>query len=84
MKIGDDNFGPFKIRKHIARNEFATLIVAVRVIRQENTESVTDRNTGCDNEKASGKLLAARSAHGINSLPGNEHGHDGSLARTRG
>jgi hypothetical protein len=38
----------------------------------------------CHDEKAARELLAGRVAHGIDGLPGDQHGHDGGLASTRG
>jgi hypothetical protein len=52
MVIGDDNLGPFKVRKHVVGDQFTALVVTVRVIRMEDAKAITDRYAGCDDEKA--------------------------------
>ena len=82
--IGDDDLGPFEVAKHIARNQFTALIVAVRIVGLKDAQAVTDRQAGRHDQKSAGELFAVWPAHGIDGLPGNQHGHDGGLARAGG
>src|SRR5450631_2500477 len=78
--VGNDDLRVVDVFEHVARHQFAVLIVAVRVIRLEHAESVFDGQTGGNDEEATGEILAAGTADGVDCLPGDKHGHDGGFA----
>ncbi len=79
--VGDDDLGAVHVVEHVARDELAAGVVAVRIVRLQDAQPVLDRQAGRDDEKAAGEVLAARAAHGVDRLPGDQHRHDGGLAR---
>ena len=82
--VGDDDLGPVHVVEHVAGNQFAVCVVAVGVVRLENAQAVLDGQPGRDDQKAARELLAAGPAHGVDGLPGDQHGHDGGLAGAGG
>jgi len=82
--IGDDDLCPRKIGQHVGGDKLTALVIAVRVVGLEHPEAITDGNAWSHDQKATGELLAGRTAHGIDGLPGDEHGHDRGLARAGG
>ena len=56
-------------------------VVAVGIIRLQNAQPVANRQARRDHQKAASEMCTARSADGIDSLPGDDHRHDGRLAR---
>ena len=84
MVVGDDDLGSVDFLEQILRNHFAILVVAVRVVRLQNTEAVLDRKTGRDHKKSAREVFTSGAANSVNSLPGNEHGHDRGLASAGG
>lgn len=80
MIIGDDHPGPLDVAQHIRRHQLARLVVAFRIGGQKHAEPILDGNAGRDHQKAVGKAFAARVTHGVDSLPGYEHGHDRGFA----
>ena len=57
------------------------LVIAVRVVRHDDAQPVSNSDTGRDNQEAARELLAIGVADGIDGLPGDQHGHDGRFAR---
>ncbi len=82
--IGDDHSGSLDVAQHIWWHQFARLVVALRIGGQKNAEPIPDGNAGRDHQKTEGKTFAVRIPHGVDGLPGNEHGHDRGFARTGG
>ena len=82
--VGDDDLGAVDVVQHVARHQLAVRIVAVRVVRVEHAQPVLDRDPRRDNEEAAGEAPALRPPHGVDGLPGDEHGHDRRLPRARG
>ena len=82
--VGDDDLGLFKITQHLSGYQFPALVIAVGVIREQDAESVPDGDAGCDDQEPAGVFLAAWAACCVDRLPGDEHRHDGGLARARG
>ncbi len=82
--VGDDDFCPFQIGKHILGNQLAACIVGVRVIGLKHTQTVANGQAGRDNQEAACEFFAGGATYGIDGLPGDEHGHDGCLAGARG
>ena len=80
MVIGDDNLGPFKVRKHVIGDQFTALVVTVRVIRLEDAQAITDCYTRCDNEKATSELFTVWPTYRVDCLPDDQHSHDSGLA----
>ncbi len=84
MEVRDDDLGAVDVAEHVVGDEFTALIIAVRIVGLQHAQAVTDRQTGGHDQEPACELLAVRSAHGIDRLPGDDHGHDGRLARARG
>lgn len=82
--VGDDDLGAVDLVEHVVGHQLAVLVIAVRIVRLEHLEAVLDSEARGDNEESAGEGLAAGTAHGLDRLPGDEHGHDGGLARTGG
>ena len=82
--VGDDDLGPVDVVEHVAGHQLAARVVAVRVVRLEHAQAVLDREPGRDDEEAAREALALRPAHGVDRLPGDQHRHDGRLARAGG
>ena len=80
MVVRDDHARPLHVRQHVARNEFAAAVVALRVFRQEDTEAVPDRDPGRHDQEAAREVPAAGTADRVHRLPGDQHGHDRGLA----
>src|SRR5262245_45427910 len=80
MIIGDDDFGAVKLAEQVAWNKLTALVVAVGIVGVPHAQWVFERQTRRDHEKATGEFLATWPAHGIDSLPGNQHGHNRSFA----
>ena len=84
MIIRDDNLGAIHLTQQIGRHQFTAAVVAIGIVGLENPQTVLDRETGGDHDKPASKPLAGRSADRVDGLPGNQHGHDRSLAGTGG
>ena len=65
-------------------HQLAAAVVAVRVVRLQHAQPVLDRDAGRDDEEAAREALAARAAHRVDRLPGDEHRHHGRLAGAGG
>ena len=81
--VRDDDLRLAEICEHVVRDELAALVVAVRIVRLKDAQSVSDGEPRGDDEEPSREPGASRSAHRVDRLPGDEHGHDGGLARAR-
>ena len=82
--VGDDDLGAFDIVEHVAGNQFAAGVVAVGIVRLEHAQPVLDRQAGRDDQETAGEVFAPGPANGVDRLPGDEHRHDGGLARAGG
>ena len=83
--VGDDDLAPSAdLGQHVAGDQLAALVVAVRVVGLEHAQAIADRDAGSDDEEAAGELLAVRPADGVDRLPGDEHRHDRGLAGAGG
>ena len=78
--VRDDHARPLHVRQHVARNEFAAAVVAVRVFRQQNPEAVPDRDSRRYDQETAREVPAAGTADRVHGLPGDQHGHDHRLA----
>ncbi|EKD39610.1 MAG: hypothetical protein ACD_75C00347G0002 [uncultured bacterium] len=76
MIIGDDDLRPFKVGKHIGGDNLPAPVIAVRVVRQENAQAVTDSQSWGYNQKTTGEFFAGGVTGSIDGLPGNKHGHN--------
>ena len=83
MVVRDDDLRPVEVGEHVAWDQFAALVIAVRVVRLEDPEAVADSDPGGDDEKPAGEPGAPRPAYGVDGLPCDEHSHDGGLAGAR-
>ena len=52
--IGDDDLGPVQIVKHVAWNKFAAGVVAVGIIRLQNSKAVFDGQAWSNDQKTLG------------------------------
>ena len=84
VEVGDDDLGAAKVGQHVRVYQFAAGVVAVRVVRQQHAQAVADGDAGGHHQKATGEARAVRAPHRVHGLPGDEHGHDGGLARAGG
>jgi hypothetical protein len=84
MIVGDDDLRATNFLKQIAWHQFPTSVITVRVIRVEDPQSFLNRETRCYDKKPTAELLAVGATFGIDRLPGDEHRHDGRLARAGG
>ena len=71
-----------QVAEHVGRHQLAALVVAVRVVRLEHPQAVADGETRGDHQESAGEPPTAGTAHRIDGLPRDEHGHDGGLAGT--
>ena len=58
-------------------------VVAVRVVRVQHAQPVTNGEAGGHDEESAAEAPAAGTAHRVDRLPGDDHRHDGGLARPR-
>ena len=61
-------------------DEFARRVVAFRVLGLQHAQPVADGDAGRDDEKTPAEPAAARRAHRVGRVPGDQHRHDGGLA----
>ena len=57
--VGDDDLGAVEVVEHVARDQLAAGVVAVRVVRLEDAQAVLDGQPGRDDQEATRELLAA-------------------------
>ena len=84
VEVGDDDLGPMQLVEHVARHQFAVLVIAVGVVGLQYPQAVLDGQAGSTDQETAREILARRSAHRIDRLPGNQHRHHRRLARTGG
>ena len=82
--VGDDDLRLVHVGQHVRRHQLAMAVVAFGVIGQEDPQAITDRDPGRDDQETATERLAARVAHGIERMPGDQHRHHGGLARPGG
>jgi hypothetical protein len=79
--VGNHDFRAVDVVEHVAGDQLAAGVVAVRVVRLENSQAVLDGEARGDDEKTAREAFAAGAANGVNCLPGDQHGHDRGFAR---
>jgi hypothetical protein len=77
-----NNFGPVQILQHVAGHDFKIDVQIVGVIGFKHAKPIFDGETVSANQKAPRKYFAAGTPHGVDCLPGDQHGHDSCLAGT--
>ena len=82
--VGDDDLRPVEVGQQVVRHEVAAAVVAVRVVRLEHPQPILDGEAGGDDQESPREAAAARPAHRVDGLPGDQHGHHGGLARAGG
>ena len=82
--IGNDDPRPLKVRQHAVGDQFIFPVVTVRIVRLQDTQSVSNSDAGRDDEEATGETGARRQAQSIQRLPRNQHGHYSRLAGAGG
>ena len=60
------------------------MVIAVRVVWLKDAKSVTNCESGCDDQKSFGVFFAVGATDGVDGLPSNQHCHDGRFARSGG
>ena len=84
MVVGDDDVGVVHQLTDVRREQLTLVVVVAVLARLKYAQPVADGDAGRDDEKS---LREARVAWGdmlVHSLPGDEHGHDDSLAGSGG
>jgi hypothetical protein len=84
VRIRDHDLGSPDFLKQVLWNQFAVFVIAVRIVRLQNTKTILDRKTGRDNKKSAREVLTPGAANSVNSLPRNEHRHNRGLAGAGG
>jgi hypothetical protein len=64
--------------------QLAAGVVTVRVMGLEHAQAIADGQAGGDDQEPAGKFVAVGLAHGIDGVPGNQHGHNSGLASAGG
>jgi hypothetical protein len=64
--------------------QLAAGVVTVRVIGLEHAQAIADGQAGGDDQEPARKFLTIGPAHGIDGVPGNQHGHNSGLASAGG
>ena len=59
-------------------------VVAVRVVGLQDAQAILDGQAWGHDQKTAGETLALRVAHGVDGLPGDQHGHHRGLAGAGG
>jgi len=83
MKVGDENLGLTELLKVAGRQKVALDVVVVRVIRQKDTEAVTDGDPGGHHQERVRKPPVLTVGQPVEGLPRDEHGHEDRLAAAR-
>ena len=81
--VRDDDLRALQIGEHVARHQLATLVIAVRVVRLQHAQAISNRQPRRHDEETSGESLALRMSHGIDRLPCDQHCHHGGFAGAR-
>ena len=81
--VRDDDLGFAHVVEHVVGQQLTVFVIAVRVVGLQDAQTVLDGQARRADQKATGEVLAGWSAHSIDGLPGDQHGHDGGLAGTR-
>ena len=82
--VGDDDVGAVQVAEHVARHQFAALVVAVRVVGLQHAQAVADGQAGGHHQEAAREPPAARMAHRVHRLPRDQHRHHRGLAGAGG
>jgi len=82
--VGDDDFGLAEVAEQVRRQQFAGLVVVIRVVRQQDAQAVANRDSRRDDQEAASEARAAGVAHGVDGLPGDQHRHYRGLASSGG
>ena len=81
--VGDDDHRLLHVVQHVSWHQLARGVVAVGVAGLEDPQTVLHGKAWRDDENAAREHLAAGPPHGVDRLPGDQHGHHRGLARTR-
>ena len=82
--VGDNDLGAVQVGQHILRDQFAALVMAIRIVGLQHTQTVLYCQTRRYNQETSGEVLAVWPAISVDRLPRNNHGHDCGFPRTGG
>ena len=81
MVVRNHDLSPFEIAKHVAGNQFAARIVAVRIIGLKHASRSLNSEARRDNQKPASEVGTARPPDGVDSLPGDDHRHNSGFTR---
>lgn len=84
MVVGNDDPGLVELRHHVTGHEFARGVVRIGVVGLQDLQSVANGDARRHHQEAAGEPPGRRVAHGVDRLPGDDHGHHGGLAGTGG
>ena len=83
MEVGDQDPRLREPLQQIGRHDVALTVVVVRIVRQQHTQPVADRDAGRDDQEGVGEARVLRIAELVERLPGDEHRHHDGLAAIR-
>ena len=78
--VRDDDLGPVEVGQHVVRDQLAALIIAVRVIRLQDSQAISNSDSWCDDQESPRELSTVRTSNRVDRLPRDQHGHHGRLA----
>lgn len=82
--VGDDDPGAAHVVEQVARHQFPFPVITVGIVGLQYAQPILDREARRADQEAARELPAGRATHGVDRLPGNQHGHHGRLARASG
>ena len=81
VEVGDEDLRPAELPDQVGGNEVAEPVVVLGVVGIEYPKPVADRDPRGDDEEGVGEPAVLRVGDLVQSVPGDEHGHDDRLAR---
>ena len=81
VEVGDEDLGPAKLPDQVGRNQVAEPVIVLGVVGPEHPKPVADGDSRGDDEERIGEPAVLRVGDLVQSVPGDEHGHDDRLAR---
>ena len=81
VKVCDENLCPRQFFPKVRRSDIPDAVVVVGIVGQKDSQAVPDRDTGRHHQKRVREARILRLRELIESLPGNQHGHDNGFPR---
>ena len=82
--VRDHDPGLVEVPEHLARDQLTFPVVGVRVVGLEHPQPVADGDPGGHDQEPAREPRAVGMPHGVDRLPGDQHGHDHRLPGSRG